>query len=124
MRRHGIRLAIDDFGVGHSNLERVKLIRPNIIKIDGGWFRQIAAVPAAAALFKSFVSGLHDLGAQVLVEGIETPEQLSCAVEAGAEYLQGFLLSRPRLAGTIFDPSPLRIDVLLQPGANVVPLFK
>jgi EAL domain-containing protein (putative c-di-GMP-specific phosphodiesterase class I) len=75
-------------------------------------------------LFKSFVSGLHDLGAQVLVEGIETPEQLSCAVEAGAEYLQGFLLSRPRLAGTIFDPSPLRIDVLLQPGANVVPLFK
>jgi EAL domain-containing protein (putative c-di-GMP-specific phosphodiesterase class I) len=124
MRRHGIRLAIDDFGVGHSNLERVKLIRPNIIKIDGGWFRQIAAVPAAAALFKSFVSGLHDLGAQVLVEGIETPEQLSCAVEAGADYLQGFLLSRPRLAGTIFDPSPLRIDVLLQPGANVVPLFK
>jgi EAL domain-containing protein (putative c-di-GMP-specific phosphodiesterase class I) len=124
MRRHGIRLAIDDFGVGHSNLERVKLIRPNIIKIDGGWFRQIAAVPAAAALFKSFVSGLHDLGAQDLVEGIETPEQLSCAVEAGAEYLQGFLLSRPRLAGTIFDPSPLRIDVLLQPGANVVPLFK
>lgn len=124
MRRHGIRLAIDDFGVGHSNLERVKLIRPNIIKIDGGWFRQIAAIPAAASLFRSFVAGLHDLGTQVLVEGIETSEQLACAVEANANYLQGFLFSRPRLAGTIFDPSPLRIDLLLEPGANVVPLFK
>jgi EAL domain-containing protein (putative c-di-GMP-specific phosphodiesterase class I) len=124
MRRHGIRLAIDDFGVGHSNLERVKLLRPDVIKIDGAWFRQIAAVPAAAALFKSFVSGLHDLGAKVLVEGIETPEQLACAVETGTDYMQGFALSRPRLAGTIFDPAPLRVDALLEPGANVVPLFK
>jgi EAL domain-containing protein (putative c-di-GMP-specific phosphodiesterase class I) len=124
MRRHGIRLAIDDFGVGHSNLDRVKLLRPDIVKIDGAWFRQIAAVPAAAALFKSFVAGLHDLGAEVLIEGIETPEHLACAVEAGAEYLQGFFFSRPKLAGTIFDLSPLRIDVLLEPGANVVPLFK
>ncbi|MGN6464994.1 MAG: EAL domain-containing protein [Rhizobiaceae bacterium] len=124
MRRHGIRLAVDDFGIGHSNLDRVKLIRPDIVKIDGGWFHQIAAVPAAAALFKSFVSGLHDLNAHVLVEGIETPEHLSCAVEAGADYMQGFLFSPPRLAGTVFDPSPLRIDVLLRPDANVVPLFK
>jgi EAL domain-containing protein (putative c-di-GMP-specific phosphodiesterase class I) len=124
MRRHGIRLAVDDFGVGHSNLERVRLLRPDIIKIDGAWFRQIAAVPAAAALFKNFVSGLHDIGSEVLIEGIETAEQLACALEAGADCLQGFLFSRPKLAGTLFDPSPLRIDVLLQPNANVVPLFK
>jgi EAL domain-containing protein (putative c-di-GMP-specific phosphodiesterase class I) len=124
MRRYGIRLAVDDFGVGHSDLDRVKLIGPDIVKIDGVWFRQIAALPAAAALFRSFVSGLHELGAQVLIEGIETPGELACAVEAGADYLQGFLFSRPRLAGTIFDPSPLRIDALLKPGANVVQLFK
>jgi EAL domain-containing protein (putative c-di-GMP-specific phosphodiesterase class I) len=124
MRRHGIRLAVDDFGVGHSDLDRVKLIRPDVVKIDGAWFRQIAAVPAAAALFKNFVSGLHDLGAEVLVEGVESPEQLRCAVEARADFLQGFLFSRPKLAGTVFDPSPLRIDTLLEPGANVVRLFK
>jgi EAL domain-containing protein (putative c-di-GMP-specific phosphodiesterase class I) len=124
MRRHGIRLAVDDFGVGASNLERVKLLRPDIVKIDGAWFRQIAAVPAAASLFKSFVAGLHGLGAEVLIEGIETSAQLACAVDAGADYLQGFLLSRPKLAGTIFDPVALRIDTLLEPHANVVPLFK
>ena len=124
MRRHGVRLAIDDFGVGHSNLERVKLLGPDIVRIDGAWFRQIAAAPAAATLFKSFVSGLHELGAEVLVEGIESPEQLRSAVEARVDFVQGFLFSRPRLAGTVFDPAPLRIDTLLEPGANVVRLFK
>jgi len=124
MRRHGIRLAIDDFGVGHSNLERVNQLRPDVVKIDGAWFRQIAAVPAAAGLFKSFVAGLHALGAKVLVEGIETSEQLACAIDADADYLQGFLFSRPKLAGTIFDPAALRIDTLLEPHANVVQLFK
>jgi EAL domain-containing protein (putative c-di-GMP-specific phosphodiesterase class I) len=124
MRRHGIRLAVDDFGVGASNLERVKLICPDIVKIDGGWFRQIAAVPAAAGLFKSFVAGLHGLGAKVLVEGVETSEQLACAIDAYADYLQGFLFSRPKLAGTVFEPVSLRIDTLLEPHANVVQLFK
>jgi EAL domain-containing protein (putative c-di-GMP-specific phosphodiesterase class I) len=124
MRRHGIRLAVDDFGVGDSDLERVKLLRPDILKIDGAWFRQIAAVPAAAGLFKSFVTGLHGLGAKALIEGVETPEQLACAIDADADYLQGFLFSRPKLAGTVFDPASLRIDTLLEPHANVVQLFK
>jgi EAL domain-containing protein (putative c-di-GMP-specific phosphodiesterase class I) len=124
MRRHGIRLALDDFGVGASNLERVKLLTPDIIKIDGGWFRQIATVPAAAGLFKSFVTGLHGLGTKVLIEGIETSEQLACAIDTDADYLQGFLFSRPKLAGTIFEPAALRIDTLLEPHANVVKLFK
>jgi EAL domain-containing protein (putative c-di-GMP-specific phosphodiesterase class I) len=124
MRRHGIRLALDDFGVGASNLERVKLLTPDIIKIDGGWFRQIATVPAAAGLFKSFVTGLHGLGTKVLIEGIETSEQLACAIDADADYLQGFLFSRPKLAGTIFEAAALRIDTLLEPHANVVKLFK
>lgn len=124
MRRHGIRLAIDDFGVGHSNLDRVKLLSPDIVKIDGTWFRQIAAIPAAVVLFRNFVSGLHDLGCQVLIEGIETSPQLKCAIDAGVDLLQGYLFSRPRLAGTIFDPVSLRLDTLLSPDANVVHLFK
>ncbi len=124
MRRHGIRLAIDDFGVGHSNLERVKLLSPDIVKIDGAWFRQIASIPAAAGLFKNFVSGLHSLGTEVLIEGIETQPQLKCAIDAGVDLLQGYLLSRPQLAGTIFDSISLRLDILLRPDANVVHLFK
>jgi len=60
----------------------------------------------------------------VLIEGVETSAQLACAVDADADYLQGFLFSRPKLAGTVFDPASLRIDTLLEPHANVVQLFK
>jgi EAL domain-containing protein (putative c-di-GMP-specific phosphodiesterase class I) len=124
MRRHGIRIAIDDFGAGHSNMERIELIRPEIVKIDGSWFRQLVAVAGAEGLFRGLVAGLRQLGAQVLVEGIETPTQLQWAAEAGADYFQGYLLSRPQLAGADFDMSARSAEAIIEPHANVVRLFK
>lgn len=124
MRRHGIRLAIDDFGSGHSTLERVEMIEPDIVKIDGAWFRQIVATPAGARLFPALVQGFRDRGAQVLVEGVETPYQLLTALDAGADFLQGYLLARPALAGTIFDETPLPIEALAGSGDKVVRLFR
>jgi EAL domain-containing protein (putative c-di-GMP-specific phosphodiesterase class I) len=55
------------------------------------------------------------------VEGIETPEQLVVAISAGADHLQGFLLARPALAGTIFDDAALSVAALSSgaaPGAQ------
>lgn len=124
MRRHGIRLAIDDFGSGHSTLERVEMIEPDIVKIDGAWFRQITATPAGTRLFPALVRGFKDRGAEVLVEGIETPYHLLTALDADADFLQGYLLARPALAGTIFDESPVAIEALAGAGEKVVRLFR
>ncbi|TPK72567.1 EAL domain-containing protein [Mesorhizobium sp. B2-4-15] len=123
MRRDGIRIAIDDFGTGHSTEERVNLLRPDIVKIDGGWFAEFCRHTAAERFFRPLVSSLHDRGAKVLVEGIEQPIHLRVALEGGVDLLQGFLLGRPALAGTIFDEKPLAIDALLGRDNNVVPLF-
>jgi len=59
----------------------------------------------------------------VLVEGIEQPAQLGVALEAGADLLQGLLLARPVLTGTLFSAEPLEINELLRPAAKVIPLF-
>ncbi|TGQ71496.1 MAG: EAL domain-containing protein [Mesorhizobium sp.] len=123
MRRDGIRIAIDDFGTGHSTEERVSLVQPDIVKIDGGWFAEFCRHAAAERFFRPLVSSLHDRGAKVLVEGIEQPTHLRVALEAGVDLLQGFLLARPALAGTIFSEEPLAVDALLGRGNKVVPLF-
>lgn len=123
MRRDGIRIAIDDFGTGHSTEERVSLLQPDIVKIDGGWFGEFCRHAAAERFFRPLVSSLHDRGARVLVEGIEQPVHLRVALDGGVDLLQGFLLARPALAGTIFDEEPLSVDALLGRENNVVPLF-
>ncbi|MER9302208.1 EAL domain-containing protein [Mesorhizobium sp. M0293] len=123
MRHDGIRIAIDDFGTGHSTEERVSLLRPDIVKIDGAWFAEFCRHAAAERFFRPLVSSLHDRGAKVLVEGIEQPTHLRVALEGGVDLLQGFLLARPALAGTIFEEKPLVIDTLLGTGGNVVSLF-
>ncbi|MCA0010511.1 EAL domain-containing protein [Mesorhizobium sp. B292B1B] len=123
MRRDGIRIAIDDFGTGHSTEERVSLLKPDIVKIDGGWFAQFCRHAAAERFFRPLVSSLHDRGAKVLVEGIEQPTHLRVALDGGVDLLQGFLLARPALAGMIFDEKPLAIDALLGRDSKVVPLF-
>ncbi|WP_137934907.1 EAL domain-containing protein [Mesorhizobium comanense] len=123
MRRDGIRIAIDDFGTGHSTEERVNLLKPDIVKIDGDWFAEFCRHAAAERFFRPLVSSLHDRGARVLVEGIEQPNHLRVALDAGADLLQGFLLARPALAGTIFKEEPLAVDGLLGRDNKIVPLF-
>ncbi|MER9331413.1 EAL domain-containing protein [Mesorhizobium sp. M0152] len=123
MRRDGIRIAIDDFGTGHSTEERVSLLKPDIVKIDGGWFAEFCRHAAAERFFRPLVSSLHDRGAKVLVEGIEQPTHLRVALEGGVDLLQGFLLARPALAGTIFEEKPLSVDALLGRDSKVIPLF-
>jgi EAL domain-containing protein (putative c-di-GMP-specific phosphodiesterase class I) len=123
MRRDGIRIAIDDFGKGHSTEQRLTLIGPDIVKIDGGWFSELCRHAAAARFFRPLVRALHDRGAKVLVEGIEQPVHLDVALEGGVDLLQGFHLARPALAGTIFNEGPLSVAALLATGATIIPLF-
>jgi EAL domain-containing protein (putative c-di-GMP-specific phosphodiesterase class I) len=124
IRRHGIRVAIDGFGSGHSTLERVDLIQPDIVKLDGRWFRQIAHVPGTVRLLPSLIEGFKARGAQLLVEGVETPYQLKAALEAGADFVQGFFLARPLLAGTPFEETLIEVESLVGDERKVVRLFR
>ena len=124
MRMHGIRLAIDDFGAGHSTPARLDMIEPDIVKLDGAWFRQIARVDSAAKLLGQLVRSLQDKGIEVLIEGIETPHQLQVAHASGADLVQGYLLARPALAGTLFSADPIDPGRFSGATGNVIPLVR
>ncbi len=123
MRRRGLRLAVDDFGAGHSTLERVSLLKPEIVKIDGAWFRALCREPAAIKLFGSVVAGFQRGDAKVLVGGIEEPSHLGHALSAGADFFQGSFLASAAPVGTVFDETPLVIDEKLKLDPKVAPLF-
>jgi EAL domain-containing protein (putative c-di-GMP-specific phosphodiesterase class I) len=121
MRRNGLRIAIDGFGAGHSSDERLRLVEPDIVKMDGAWFAELCRHAAAERLFRPLVGLLHDRGARVLVAGIEQPLHLQIALEGGADLLQGPYLAKPALAGTIFREEPLDIDFLLRRSGKILP---
>ncbi len=101
LRRHGVRLAIDDFGTGHASLAYLRQLPVDIIKIDPSFVAGLGQDPTLAMLTRTIVRVGHDLGIEVVAEGIERPEQLELLREMGCSLGQGFLVARPMTAGGI-----------------------
>jgi hypothetical protein len=94
-REMGCVIVIDDFGAGYSNFDRIWRLRPNIVKIDREMTRRIGTEARVRHMFSGIVSVLHQAGALVCVEGIETQNEALCALDAGADMVQGHLFARP-----------------------------
>ncbi len=95
LRRHGFRLAIDDFGAGHSSLNRLAELPCEILKIDRSFVRRLPGDPSAAAMVTAMLELARGLGMQAVAEGIETQGQLDFLAERQCPLGQGFLFSRP-----------------------------
>ncbi len=101
----GVKVALDDYGVGYSNLARLYALPIDTIKIDRSFTRDLKdqgeavggqrSSSASAAIIRSVVGLAHDLGLQVVAEGIETPEQLAAVLALGCDAVQGYLYRRP-----------------------------
>jgi diguanylate cyclase (GGDEF)-like protein len=126
-REHGFLIAVDDFGAGQSNLDRLLRIRPDIVKLDGELIRATGHGTEQPILPK-LVSLLHQAGMLVVVEGVETTEELILAVESNVDFAQGFLLGRP--AAQIAPPGSVHLriddafDVIAQGRAHQHALFE
>lgn len=118
-RQRGFRIAIDDFGAQDSNFDRLWRLTPDIVKIDRELIVQATDNPRARRILPKIVEIIHDLGAQVVCEGIETAEQHALACDSGADLLQGFLYGRPTTLPMAPDANTAPWFVL--PGAR--PLF-
>ncbi|MBB2484361.1 EAL domain-containing protein [Mitsuaria sp. WAJ17] len=94
-RGTGCLLALDDFGAGHSNFDRVWRMKPEIVKLDKSLPRRALASPRIARIMAQMVALLHECGALVLQEGIEDRDDLQLALDADVDLLQGFGLGRP-----------------------------
>ena len=94
----GLRLAIDDFGSGHSSLSRLNQMRVSTLKIDQSFVRELPQDRNSAVLVSSIIQLAQNLGLDPLAEGIETEEQREFFLEHGCELGQGFHFSRPVVA--------------------------
>ncbi len=88
-RKLGCLIVIDDFGAGYSNFDRIWRMRPDIVKIDREMTRRVTVEPLARRMFTGIISVLHEAGALVCVEGIETEAEALCAIDANADLMQG-----------------------------------
>ncbi|HQY34579.1 EAL domain-containing protein [Actinotalea sp.] len=95
LRALGVRIAVDDAGAGISSLRHIVQLAPDIIKLDMSLTQDVGASPLRRALAASIVEFADRTGAQLLVEGIETVEDLLAWTRIGAHAVQGYLVGSP-----------------------------
>lgn len=95
LHRAGFRLSIDDFGTGFSSLAYVHRLPFRTIKIDRSFVADLPDVREARVIVSTVVRLAHDLGMEVIAEGIETAEQQRFLHEIGCNMGQGYLFGRP-----------------------------
>jgi diguanylate cyclase (GGDEF)-like protein/PAS domain S-box-containing protein len=91
----GVKLALDDFGTGYSSLAYLKKFQVDTLKIDQTFIRDIATNDGDLALVDAIIAMSKSLGLTVVVEGVETPEQLELLKARGCHLIQGFHFSHP-----------------------------
>ena len=89
------RLSIDDFGVGQSNMEKLKNMPFSELKVDKCFVQEAHAHPIARAIVESSIKLAHAIDMQVVAEGTETQEDLDFVIKAGCDHIQGFAIARP-----------------------------
>jgi diguanylate cyclase (GGDEF)-like protein/PAS domain S-box-containing protein len=95
LRALGLSISIDDFGTGYSSLSFLKRFPIDTIKIDRSFVRDIPRNPNDAEITTAIIAMAHKLHLKVVAEGVETPEQLAFLAEHQADYVQGYLFSKP-----------------------------
>jgi EAL domain-containing protein (putative c-di-GMP-specific phosphodiesterase class I)/GGDEF domain-containing protein len=95
LRARGVRVALDDFGNGHSNFQMWNEIHPEIVKIDRYLIHGLASSAERLAIVRALCRVAETLGAELVGEGVENAADLRMMRELGITYAQGFLLGRP-----------------------------
>lgn len=96
LRQAGIRIAIDDFGVGFSNLSMLYDIKPDFIKISGFFSNNLSKDKLKQAMVRSICDLANILNIATILENVENKSDLLTAQELGVQYAQGFFVGRPQ----------------------------
>ncbi len=103
LKEMGVRVAVDDFGTGYSSLVYLKRFPIDTLKIDRAFVRELTSDSEDAAIVGAIIALGHNLGMEVLAEGVETAGQLAHLKGQGCDVVQGFFFGRPMPVETFWD---------------------
>jgi len=95
LRQLGIQLSIDDFGTGYSSMNQLSRFPLDNLKIDLSFVQQMHSAPENLEIVRAIISLAHNLGLDVVAEGIELPDQHGELQSLECEFGQGYLFSKP-----------------------------
>ncbi|MEG3639573.1 EAL domain-containing protein [Magnetococcus sp. PR-3] len=95
LRAEGLSIALDDFGVGYSSLSYLTALPIDKVKIDKSFIDDVAVENEHAAVCQAIIQLCHNLGKQVVAEGVEVPEQSQLLKKWGCPEVQGYLYAKP-----------------------------
>ncbi|MBJ6978067.1 EAL domain-containing response regulator [Luteimonas sp. MC1895] len=101
LRLKGVRLAIDEFGTGFSNLAQLREMPFSELKIDRGFVRGVAHDPSRRAMVQAALALARELDVQTVAVGVETTDDLACLREFGCHIGQGVLIAEPMPASDV-----------------------
>lgn len=100
-RRHGIHFSLDDFGIGESSLNSLRLLSIDEIKIYQSFPQEIASNPSARPIIRGILELGHAFGLQVVAEGVDTHERIVQLRQLGCHVMQGYGIAKPMPADQV-----------------------
>lgn len=101
LRSFGVRTSLDDFGTGYSSLNYLRIMPIDTLKIDKSFIDDIHFNRKQEAIVDGIVNIAHNLEIEIVVEGVETREQLNILKQKGCNIIQGYIFSKPVTAESI-----------------------
>lgn len=123
LRRHGVGIALDDFGDGRSSLRLWSELKPELVKIDKYFLKDLARHGDKLQTLRALLQIAETLGSRLVAEGLEGAEELRLARDLGIMYGQGWALGRPA-AEPVVDLLPEARTVLASRDIAVFPELK
>jgi EAL domain-containing protein (putative c-di-GMP-specific phosphodiesterase class I) len=107
VRATGCRVALDDFGAGHTTLRHLQYLAIDTVKLDGSLVRFVEANPTHRGVLRHLVGLARSIGFRLVAEGVESEEDVALLCAEGISYLQGYHFGRPTIERVwLADPVP------------------
>ncbi len=96
VKTFGCKIAIDDFGVGYSNFERLLDYQPDILKIDGSLVKDIEINSFSLSVVKTIIAFAKEQNIQTIAEYVESESIYNILNDIGVDYSQGYYFGKPK----------------------------
>jgi EAL domain-containing protein (putative c-di-GMP-specific phosphodiesterase class I) len=95
IKQMGVEISVDDFGTGYTSISHLRRLPIDVLKIDQSFIKGIPENQNDIAIINATIAMAHNLGMQVIAEGVETLEQLQYLAKNDCDAIQGYFISRP-----------------------------